>query len=61
MGTCFYFYRFLKNFMDPFNASTDLFLDKLSEKADGKTPVRMVDHLSRCTLDVIAKVDKLEM
>ena len=42
--------------MDPFNASTDLLLEKLSEKADGKTPVRMMEHINRCTLDVIAKV-----
>ncbi|XP_072032333.1 cholesterol 24-hydroxylase-like [Amphiura filiformis] len=48
--------RFLKDFMDPFNASTELFLDKLSEKADGKTPISMVEHLNRVTLDVISKV-----
>ncbi|XP_072013133.1 cholesterol 24-hydroxylase-like [Amphiura filiformis] len=48
--------RFLKDFMTPFNASTNLLIEKLSDKADGKTEVRLADHFNRCTLDVIAKV-----
>ena len=43
--------------MDQFNASADLFIDKLSEKADGTTLVCMADTLNRVALDVICKVN----
>ncbi len=46
----------MKDFMDQFNASADLFIDKLSEKADGTALVCMADNLNRVTLDVICKV-----
>ena len=48
--------RFLKDFMEPFNKSTAMFIKKLLEKADGKTEVKMSEHFNRCTLDVISKV-----
>ena len=44
--------------MEPFNKSTDVFIKKLKEKADGKTEISMVQHFGRCVLDVIAKVKK---
>ena len=42
--------------MHQFNASADLLIDKLSNKADGKKEVAMLDEFNRTTLDVIAKV-----
>ena len=42
--------------MEPFNDSTNLFIKQISQKANGKTEIRLADHLNRCTLDVIAKV-----
>lgn len=47
---------YLKLSMDQFNKSTDLLLQRLAEKADGKTEVRMLDEISRLTMDIIAKV-----
>ena len=44
--------------MHQFNASADLLIDKLSNKADGKKEVAMLDEFNRTTLDVIAKVWK---
>ena len=44
--------------MEPFNKSTDAFIKKLKEKADGKTEISMLQHFGRCALDVIAKVKK---
>ena len=49
-------YSYLKLSMNQFNKSTDLFLQRLAEKADGKTEVRMLDEISRLTMDIIAKV-----
>ncbi|KAK3721612.1 hypothetical protein QZH41_008286 [Actinostola sp. cb2023] len=46
----------LKDMMSDFNSSTDLFIEKLLEKADGKTEVVMVEEFARATLDVICKV-----
>ena len=51
-----FFFRTLKDFMKPFNKSTDAFIKKLKEKADGKTEISMLQHFGRCALDVIAKV-----
>jgi len=42
--------------MVAFNSSTDLFIEKLLEKADGKTEVVLVEELARAALDVICKV-----
>ena len=44
--------------MEPFNKSTDAFIKKLKEKADGKTEISMLQHFGRCALDVIAKVNQ---
>ena len=54
------FPRTLIEFMEPFNKSTDAFIKKLKEKADGKTEIRMLQHFGRCVLDVIAKVKNKE-
>ncbi|XP_033640648.1 cholesterol 24-hydroxylase-like [Asterias rubens] len=48
--------RYLVDLMHQFNASADLLIDKLSNKADGKKEVAMLDEFNRTTLDVIAKV-----
>ncbi|XP_038073598.1 cholesterol 24-hydroxylase-like [Patiria miniata] len=47
---------YLMNLMGSFNESTDILINKLAEKADGKTTVYMLDELNQVTLDVIAKV-----
>ena len=44
------------NLMDSFNESTDILIQKLAKRADGKTTVFMLDELNQVTLDVIAKV-----
>ena len=44
-------------FVDQFNESADILIEKLSHKADGKTEVAMLDEFNRTTLDIIAKVD----
>lgn len=48
--------KYLMNLMDAFNSIGDEFLEKLSELADGNTPVRMADEFARITLDIIGKV-----
>ena len=42
--------------MSQFNESADIYLDKLSTLADGKTVVNMNIEFYRVALDVIAKV-----
>lgn len=46
----------LKDMMAAFNSSTDLFIERLLEKADGKTEVQMTEEFARAALDVICKV-----
>ena len=58
---CCCFSRTLKEFMEPFNKSTDAFIKKLKEKADGKTEISMLHHFGRCALDVIAKVKNMNV
>ena len=53
--------KYLMNLMDAFNSVGDGFLEKLSQLADGRTPVRMVDEFARVTLDIIGKVGKVSM
>lgn len=48
--------KYLMNLMDAFNSVGDGFLEKLSQLADGNTPVRMADEFARVTLDIIGKV-----
>lgn len=48
--------KYLMNLMDAFNSVGDGFLEKLSQLADGSTPVKMVDEFARVTLDIIGKV-----
>ncbi|XP_038072756.1 cholesterol 24-hydroxylase-like [Patiria miniata] len=48
--------KYLQSLMGQFNAGADVLVEKLSQKADGKTEVAMLDELNRATLDVIAKV-----
>jgi hypothetical protein len=42
--------------MSTFNSSADLFIEKLLQKADGKTEVIMTEEFTRAALDVICKV-----
>ena len=48
--------KYLKEFMEQFNASCDVLLAKLAKLADGKTEVSMADEFNRITLDIIGKV-----
>lgn len=48
--------KYLMNLMESFNSVAEEFLEKLREKADGKTPVRMADEFAKVTLDIIGKV-----
>ena len=48
--------KYLKDLMEQFNESCDVFLAKLAELADGKTEVRMADEFNKITLDIIGKV-----
>lgn len=48
--------RYLMNLMSAFNSSCDVFLAKIGEFSDGKTPVDMAEQFARVTLDVIGKV-----
>ncbi|XP_071834884.1 cholesterol 24-hydroxylase-like isoform X1 [Apostichopus japonicus] len=47
---------YLRLSMDQFNRSTNDLIRHMARKADGKTRVRMLDELSKVTMDVIAKV-----
>lgn len=51
--------KYLKELMEQFNASCDVFLARLTELADGKTEVKMADEFNRITLDIIGKVRSL--
>ncbi|XP_038073902.1 cholesterol 24-hydroxylase-like [Patiria miniata] len=48
--------KYLATFAEQFNAGAETLIEKLSQKADGKTEVAMLDEFNRTTLDVIAKV-----
>lgn len=48
--------KYLKEFMEQFNASCDVLLARLAKLADGKTDVLMADEFNRITLDIIGKV-----
>lgn len=45
--------------MAPFNEKAEDLVERLAEKADGKTEIGMHDMLCRVTLDVISKVHKI--
>ncbi|XP_075136795.1 cholesterol 24-hydroxylase-like [Leptodactylus fuscus] len=47
---------YLLGSMGTFNEKAEELVDKLLEKADWKTPIRMHEIMSRLTLDVIAKI-----
>ncbi|XP_021258166.1 cholesterol 24-hydroxylase isoform X2 [Numida meleagris] len=47
---------YLIGMMETFNEKAEELMEKLEEKADGKTELRMLTMMSRVTLDVIAKV-----
>lgn len=42
--------------METFNEKAEELMEKLEEKADGKTEVDIMSMMSRVTLDVLAKV-----
>lgn len=48
--------RYLTGLMAPFNEKAEDLMQRLSEKADGKTEVGMLNMFCRVTLDVISKV-----
>lgn len=48
--------KYLKELMEQFNLSCDVFLARLTGLADGKTEVKMADEFNRITLDLIGKV-----
>jgi cholesterol 24(S)-hydroxylase len=48
--------NYLKTCIGQFNASSDLMVDYLRSKADGKTNVRLLQELNKATIDIIAKV-----
>lgn len=48
--------KYLAGVIDQFNFSADIFIDKLSNLADGSTVVNMLDELNRFTLYAIGKV-----
>lgn len=48
--------HYLKGLMYQFNASCDVFLQRLTHLADGKTEVLLADEFNKITLDIIAKV-----
>ena len=50
--------HYLKGLMYQFNASCDVFLQRLTHLADGKTEVLLADEFNKITLDIIAKVGK---
>ncbi|XP_068110470.1 cholesterol 24-hydroxylase-like [Hyperolius riggenbachi] len=47
---------YLIGMMGTFNEKAEELVERLAEKADGKTQVRMLDMLSKVTMDVISKV-----
>lgn len=57
MVICFSLCSYLRLSMDQFNRSTNDLIRHMARKADGKTRVRMLDELSKVTMDVIAKVN----
>ncbi|KAK3745521.1 hypothetical protein QZH41_009918, partial [Actinostola sp. cb2023] len=46
----------LKSLVPDYNNSSEKFVNKMTQFADGKTEVRMLDYFHRVTLDVIGKV-----
>ncbi|XP_070575504.1 cholesterol 24-hydroxylase-like isoform X1 [Ptychodera flava] len=48
--------RFLRLSMDQFNASVDMLIGKLKQKADGKSTVSMLEEFYRLGLEIIGKV-----
>ena len=46
-------------FMKEFNSKTDILIDFLRKKADGKTEIKLTDEINHTTLDIIASVISL--
>ena len=49
-------FSYLKTCMDQFNASSDLLIEELRTKADGKTELTMLEELGKVFTDIIGKV-----
>jgi hypothetical protein len=45
-------------FVKQFNSLTDILMEKLRTKADGKTVVSLLNEMNRATLDAIASVNR---
>ena len=56
---CFLINSYLQSILPAFNKCVDVFINKLTPLADGKTPVPMKEHLAEVTLDVISKVENI--
>lgn len=48
----------LMTFVKQFNSLTDILMEKLRTKADGKTVVSLLNEMNRATLDAIASVNR---
>jgi hypothetical protein len=59
MIECIISLRVLMTFMKEFNSKTDILIDFLRKKADGKTEIRLTDEINHTTLDIIASVSLL--
>ena len=56
-----YHCRTLMKFVEQFNSTADMLMEKLTESADGKTLVRLLDEFNKATLDAIALVDQFNV
>lgn len=52
----FHYQSILMTFLNQFNSLTDVLMEKLRLKADGKTVVTLFNEINRVTLDAIALV-----
>ncbi len=59
LGAIIWYFRNLKDYMSIFNDAADLMIQKLSERADGKSNVRLLDFTEKVTLDVVCKVQPI--
>lgn len=53
---CSKYLSVLKRFMDVFNEKSNMFVQSLNEKADGKTEILLFDKFNEISCDIIAKV-----
>jgi hypothetical protein len=51
-----YHISYLSNLVEDFNIGGNSFMERLSEVADGKSSVSMLNEFNHVTLDIISKV-----